>query len=74
MRLFEDNSEYDKAWYKLVEEIVDLDDQLTLEQTSGGEDALSGITFLKQQLESKRNMLKRLDTEGLMFSFQFLVL
>jgi len=67
MRLFEDNNEYDKAWYKLVEEIVDLDDQLTLEKTSGDEDAISGITFLQQQLESKRNMLKRLDTEGLTF-------
>jgi len=67
MRLFEDNNEYDKVWYKLVEEIVDLDDQLTREQTSGDEDAFSGIASLQQQLESKRNMLKRLDTEGLTF-------
>jgi|GEM_PF-3609370 len=67
MRQFKDNIEYDKAWYKLVEEIVDLDDQLTLEQISGDEDAHVGISFLEQQLEHKRNLLKQLDTEGIIF-------
>jgi len=60
-----DHHEYDKAWYGLVEEIVDLDDQLNQEQASGDEDALLAILFLQKQLASKRHLLKRLDKEGL---------
>ncbi len=48
------SNEYDKAWYKLVDEIIDLDDQLSLEHNSGDQDALSGISFLEQQLETKK--------------------
>jgi len=72
VRSFEDSKEYDKVWYKLVEEIVDLEDQLNLEQISSDKDALTGITFLKQQLKSKRKLLKRLDEEGILF-FQEMV-
>ncbi len=61
---FKDKNEYDKAWYGLVEDIVDLDDQLYREQASDDIDALASIDMLQQALESKRLLLKRLDTEG----------
>ena len=61
---FRNKGEYDKAWYILVEEIVDLDTQLSIEQSSDDEDALTSIDYLQAQLDSKRRMLKRLDSEG----------
>lgn len=61
---FKSKGDYDKTWYGLVEDIVDLDDQLYMEQASGDFDALASIDKLQRELESKRNLLKRLDTEG----------
>ncbi len=62
---FVNKMEFDKAWFGLVEEIVDLEDHLNMEQASGDEDALVGIYQLQQQLGFKRKLLKKLDLEGL---------
>ncbi|GEM_PF-5257481 len=56
-----DKDAFDRAWFQLVEEIVDLDEQLSQELASSDKDALSSIAHLTQELERKRRLLKRLD-------------
>lgn len=62
---FADKSEYDKAWFGLVEEIAELDVQIMLEKAARDEDSLPSITILQAQLNRKKYLLKRLDSEGM---------
>lgn len=62
---FDNKNEFDRAWFGLVEEIVDLEDHLTMEQASGDDGAIPGIFDLQIQLDHKRQLLKKMDLEGL---------
>lgn len=62
---FADKSEYDKVWFGLVEEIAELDVQIMLEKAARDEDSLPSITMLEAQLNRKKNLLKRLDSEAM---------